>query len=252
MAFNSGLQLEIEPILKDWLGDSLRKRKHPTPPPIEMRPPLGKLYTRLEQNISPKRGVLWANRRNKNWRFEKQPKNNSVGEKLLEKNISAYARDWVNQVPTCSGYSDGSDSKRAIDLVQYCGPGHFKFVELKTTSNNAVYAAAELSLYGLTYLLARSNGAVWRSDRKEPQILLAKRIELVVLAPQSFFSGYERRTLLAFEQNLCAAISDFSARRSGPTMTFRFETLPCEKWIPGAKSSPEAIRGLVAGIRPVF
>jgi hypothetical protein len=70
------------------------------------------------------------------------------------------------------------------------GPGHYAFIELKIESNNPVFAAFEILGYGLTYCLARQHGRHGLRTRdvtKGPNVMLARQIELVVLAPEAWY-----------------------------------------------------------------
>lgn len=255
MAFDSGLQTGVLPLLQSWLGASLRKRKRPVQPPLST-PPLALLFSKIEANLSPTRGIHHST---VNWRFTTEISLRSARpindvEKVLEKRMAGafqHLGSWANQVPTCSGYSNSNaDRKRCIDLVECVAPGHFKFVELKIASNNPVHAAAEVLLYGLTYLLARKKGAVWHGAGH--QILTAHRVDLVVLAPESFYRGYNRALLHQFADLLSNSLGDFVKQQHGGFVaSFRYETLPSEIGSMRELDDAGRIHALVAGIGPL-
>lgn len=256
LPFNSGLQAGIHEIMvKHWQIPltSRRAARVDFHPPFN-KPPLARLIDQLEKNYSRGRGVHHSK---ENWRFTENlhlDTANKSSEKILEKEIARHMRDteiWANQVPTCSGYSKGRDGKRALDLVKDLGSRCFKFIELKTISNTPVFAAAEVVLYGLTYLLARSHGASWEGDRSK--ILQAKEVHLVVLAPEAFYAHYTISSLQQFERMLDAALADFAKTKIlGLRMSFGFEILGQGFDRNASNYSPDAIMTMVAGIRRLF
>ena len=122
----------------------------------------------------------------KNWRFtlEKHLSPNATqAEKVLEKRFAriASAKEWANQVPACSrsGYNT---RKMSIDLVHRMTPDTYEFIELKVPSktNHVYYAAIEVLIYGIFYLLRRpSEGDM---DR-----ISGSQIQLKVLAPTEYY-----------------------------------------------------------------
>jgi hypothetical protein len=91
---------------------------------------------------------------------------------------------------TASGlHGPRSGTRRSIDLVRRVSADHYVFIELKIDSDNPLYAAFEILGYGLAYLHARLHGLCGQGAH---DVMRAGRIDLVVLAPQSWFS-YLRR-----------------------------------------------------------
>ena len=156
---------------------------------------LSKIYDRIEKNYQhPENRVHVSGPSRANWRFEKVPNmdpRNPSEEKILEKTIAKWAsEDWVNQVPTSSGIiNSSSDKLRNIDLVHRLSKGVYEFIELKIKSDTPLYAAFEITINGLIFLLSRVNyKAQWL---KEKPMLAANEIILQTLAPGNFYSRFK-------------------------------------------------------------
>jgi hypothetical protein len=152
--------------------------------------------------------------------------NHNTGEKVLEKMVARRNPDqWVNQVPVASGvFSSSADRKRAIDLVHCVGDGAYEFIELKTEmgTNNPVYAAQEILLYGVVYAFYRNCASKQDVSNEGKQLLSAKSITLVVAAPKGYYTNYTN--LGCFEKCLARQLAEFSAKvLPGVHMTFRFD-----------------------------
>jgi hypothetical protein len=133
------------------------------------------------------------------WELRKETRlnpGNQSPEKILEKVIAMLLDEaWSNQVVTASGLVPQADQLRNIDLVHDCGNKEFEFIELKYGtaeqgfgSNNPLYAAWEVVLYGLLYAYARLHLPVTHGK----PLLQATMIRLVVLAPEGFYTYRER------------------------------------------------------------
>ena len=97
-------------------------------------------------------------------------------------------RRLVNQVPIISGIAGSSAYKRrAVDLVRCLPDGGFEFVELKVASDTPLYAAIEVLIYGLLWLLSRES-RMQLGYRSNP-ILDAPALQLSTLAPAAFYRG---------------------------------------------------------------
>jgi hypothetical protein len=72
--------------------------------------------------------------------------------------------------------------------VQCCQENEYRFIELKVGSAQPLYAMFEVLGYGLLYLLARQHG---RRGEGKHDVMAARRIELVVLGPDNWFSYKE-------------------------------------------------------------
>ncbi len=163
-----------------------------------------------------------------NWRFKKIlniAKHNKSKEKTLEKAIAKLpSPDWVNQVPTPSGLvSSASDKSRNIDLVHRLGSRKFEFIELKVESDTPMFAAFEIVINGLIYLLSTEfySGACIN----DKEILSAKVIYLQTLAPQNYYS---RCSLAWLEEELNKGLKNLLVSKfdSKIEMDFSFTSFP--------------------------
>lgn len=134
---------------------------------------------------------------------------NSSKEKILEKSVAILAKkdhmpEWFNQCPVASGITDPSaDSKRAVDLVQWCELTKcVRLIELKWESNTPPYALFEILEYGLAYIFCR----VHREKLPiQAPLMNARHVALEVAAPHSFYTKY-------FEDNECHRFQDMVER----------------------------------------
>jgi hypothetical protein len=163
-----------------------------------------------------------------NWRFKKIPyiaKHNKSKEKTLEKAIAKLpSRDWVNQVPTSSGLvNSASDSSRNIDLAHRLGLRKFEFIELKVESDTPMFAAFEIVVNGLIYLLSTEFYSESCINAKET--LSAKVIHLQTLAPPKYYFRY---SLAWLEEELNKGLKNLLAVKfdSRIEMDFSFTSFP--------------------------
>ena len=100
--------------------------------------------------------------------------------------------DWSNQVPIASGLVNATAYKRrAIDLVRRRGRHSFDLVELKVASDTPLYAAMEILLYGMLWLLSRIDRN--RLGYANKPIIEADSIDFRVLAPRRYYEGVDVR-----------------------------------------------------------
>jgi hypothetical protein len=191
---------------------------------------------RLENNLNEARNQ-GRHATASNWEWKKSlnisPENTS-SEKILEKMIAFQLGDqWVNQVPVCNGLVPEGASACRIDLVYRLMSAHYQLIELKfgkgpedSGSDNPLFAAMEILEYGLLYLLFREHNLLGRSLGKVHEILGAKSVDLVVIAPQEWYkNGTSDKYNLAWLQG---AITEglllyLNEHKSDFSMTFRFE-----------------------------
>lgn len=157
---------------------------------------------------------------------------------LIQACSHAGRTDWSNQVPIISGIAGPHAHKKcAIDLVHQTRAG-FEFVELKVNSNTPLYASIEILLYGLLWLLTRRDRH--NLGYSSNPILDASNLQLSVLAPPSFYSGFERGHLA---EALDAGLSELG-RQHGVHMSFKRTAFPKGFDWPRTRSDADLIRAL--------
>ncbi len=172
---------------------------------------LEKAYTRIHDNweASDYRHTRPPSR--ENWRFTQRPdiatENTSPEVKLERAIIQAADANWANQIPTSSGLvGPSTDKVRNIDLVQRDGDGNYSLIELKVESNNPLFAAMEILLYGLLLAWSRNNAEKLNYDPGSQPVLAAQSVTMCVLAPHEYYAATDL-TLLgrAINQGLQAS-----------------------------------------------
>jgi hypothetical protein len=167
-----------------------------------------------------------------NWRFERitniDPANESP-ETKLEKALARFGGDeWANQVPSASGlFKSTPATKKNIDIAHRReSDDSFDFVELKIESDTPLYAAFEILLNGVLYLLARELCGEKRTEGfcHGSPLLRAKGIHLRVLAPPAYYEAHDREKLRRMEEAIDAGIRGV-AQRYGLAMSFGFREL---------------------------
>jgi hypothetical protein len=151
--------------------------------------------------------------------------------------------EWSNQVPVASGIAGSSqDHRRAIDLVQQRGPGHFEFIELKVASDNPLHAAFEIIGYVCLCLLTRRDASAGVLGA----LLSANRIDARVLAPAAYYSRYRLGSL---QRQLDTEIRALGAS-AGVRLGFGFDVLPAS-FVPLPGYEDEAMLALLDARSPV-
>lgn len=173
-------------------------------------------------------------RSTENWRSDKRVDchdDNTSLEVVLERLIARLTDgDWWNQVPVDSGLLE-SQGRRKIDLVNRDGD-RFAIVELKVNANTPLSAAIQVVQYGVAYLFFRQ--CVMPELQKRgpavcPAIMKATALDLVVLAPATYYSRLDRSPswLESFERQLESQLSTSNVRQACEIpMSFRFESFP--------------------------
>lgn len=138
------------------------------------------------QDFANSRGRNWV------WRDEAPPHRTESTEVVLERRLAQRSSErWTCQMSTSSGLRPGvRDPRRSIDLVQLIQEDEYRFIELKVGSDQPLYAIFEVLGYGLLYLLARQHG---QRGNGRHDVMAARRIELVVLGPSSWFHFKDSR-----------------------------------------------------------
>jgi hypothetical protein len=212
-----------------------------------------KIYESIASNLKAD-----GSRSKQNWRWETNPakaddsKAANRAKKLevrLERTIIETSDDWANQVPTASGLMvKRSGNSGSIDLVHRCGDGLYEFIELKVKSNNPLYAAMEILQYGILYALARQR---MKAGEEKKELLKAKAIHLKVLAPSSYYKGFNLEWL---EKEINRGLKAFlTAHELSFEMNFNFEQFPPNFKVE-VESFPngDSIKRALAHLRPVY
>ena len=187
------------------------------------------LFIRLDSNWALTRPKALPSQQNFRWNCPQTSiaDRNASAEVTLERALmgalaTAGRTDWSNQVPLISGIAGPHAFKRrAIDLVWRQGESCFEFVELKMTSDDTpVFAAIEILVYGLLWLLSRRDRKVLGYAANP--ILDAQELRLSVLAPRDYYSRYSIGPL-------AIAVNDGLRKlgqQHGVVMEFRFTAFP--------------------------
>jgi hypothetical protein len=185
-----------------------------------------------------------------NWRWKRHldlsPSNQSP-ELMLERAIvSACGDDWSNQMPTASGLAGPATDKRAaVDLVYRVDPSTYSLIELKVDSDNPLFAAMEILMYGLLFVWSRNNQQELGYDVQVQPVLAASSVTLSVLAPKSYYRDYD---LTILNSSLNRGLVEFRERR-GVTLGFEFCELGTDY---AADLELESVRSAIASRSPVW
>jgi hypothetical protein len=186
------------------------------------------LYQIVETNLRDRAPSV------ENWRWRLQTyigEKNISPEVILERAVAILAEQgqldavgrWCNQIPVASGLVDHkSDKRAAVDLARIAGE-RLDLYELKWKSDTPIYAAFEILLYGLAYLLCRVNQTKFGYERLDS--MMVKNITLNVLAPTAYYGNLD---LAWLQTGLDAGIRKVSQELLGTDFqaSFRFLTLP--------------------------
>ena len=146
--------------------------------------------------------------------------NNTSPELRLERAIVASCgENWSNQMPVASGLVGPASNKRAaVDLVYREDPTTYSLIELKVDSDNPLFAAIEILIYGLLFVWSRANQDSLGYDVENQPVLSASDITLSVLAPERYFDGMD---LSAFDTVLNRGLAQFGEQH-GLVLAFEF------------------------------
>jgi hypothetical protein len=199
--------------------------------------------SQIDTNWMAARKAGLANPSKQNWRWKRHPviqDENRSPEIILERRIvSCCGPDWSNQMPTASGLAGThSDKRGAVDLVQRITPTEYSFIELKVDSDNPLYAAVEVLIYGLLFVWSKRNLEALEYDPSVQPVLSAERIHLKVLAPGAFYDGYQ---LGEFGNSLDRCLALFS-KESDLDMDFCFLEL---SEVPKLNANGNVVRQIV-------
>jgi hypothetical protein len=166
-----------------------------------------------------------------NWRWQQMPtlsEGNPSPEVSLEKLLIRTAGDtWANAVPTASGLFDGGGRKANVDLAHRFGTG-VAFVELKWADKHPVYAAFEIVGYAMAWAQARFRAEEmgYATDGTLRPALATDATRWCVLAPASFYAGWDAEQLARLAASLDQGVNRFFAERLKVDARFRFLKLP--------------------------
>jgi len=233
----------IDELVKPWRDRSRNDFEHI---------PLEEMFCCIKRNFNPSRPREKLSK--ENWKLDEQPElaeGNTSKEKILEKRISSLLKpQWVNQVPTASGYCGSGGRKRSIDLVFKSADSTFVFYELKVLpeSGNAFDATIELLGYGLLYIYSRISLDAY----KECSLMKAQTVHLRVLGTWNYYqrTGPSKQLQDAISLN----VREFaSACLPKCKMDFGFDAFPQEFVSSAAdREDDKKILSAVEGIHPLF
>jgi len=185
-----------------------------------------------------------------NWRWKRHTElaaNNTSPELQLERAIVKHCGDnWSNQMPTASGLvGPATDKRAAVDLVYREDPTTYSLIELKVDSDNPLFAAIEILMYGLLFVWSRNNRVQLGYDIDTQPILTAKTVTLCVLAPASYYAGFDLTNLTIALNNGLAKFG----RQKDLTLSFIFNQLNVGYDV---DSQPENLRTEINNRNPIW
>lgn len=179
-----------------------------------------------------------------NWRWKRHlllsPANKSPELKLERSIVRNCGENWSNQMPTASGLvGPATDKRAAADLVYREDSTTYSLIELKVGSDNPLFAAVEILMYGLLFVWSRNNQERLGYDLQIQPVLAADNITLGVLAPISYYRDFELTTLASALNN---GLAEFGQRNS-MALSFEFHQLGADY---ARDSEPEHVRSAIS------
>jgi hypothetical protein len=206
-------------------------------------------YNRIHKNWCNAVSAGESSYSQENWRWkrhlETSPVNTSPEVTLERAIVRALGENWSNQMPTASGLVAHRGKTSNVDLVLRKDPDSYSFFELKVESNNPLFAAIEILLYGLLFVWSRNNQAELEYDTEIQPVLRASRIELCSLAPRKFYQQFNLRNL---SDSLNQGLSTFPYRRD---LEISFNFVRFGSTI-NSKSEPEKIVAAIENKRVIW
>ena len=150
---------------------------------------------------------------------------------------------WTNQVPTSSGLFGSGGRRSAIDLAHRFAPDAFELIELKLKSDTPEFAAREIIVHGLLFLLARNELGHLPEFADKP-LLTARTLHLQVLAPFAYYERDVRWLEALLNRGIAALCQEI---QPDVTMSFAFTSFP--KWFSWPKNEAQ-LGEAVAGRHP--
>lgn len=192
---------------------------------------ISEIYNRMKANCpdpSSNSQELWKLRR----ACDISARNKS-SEKMLEKAVSILANnghmpEWHNQCPTASGIGDSARNRHSnVDLVHWDESNeHARLIELKTVSNDPLYALREVLRYGAVYVFCR----IHKNElplRTRP-LMKARHVSLEVAAPASYYQSCHDLPRVVARMRKFLDQFDVGSRINGLTMSLDALAFPRE------------------------
>lgn len=232
-----------------WRNKRVWQEMHAAPRQFESGKFLADLTERVIANLQSGIDTGDRSESKQNWREElrenRDPSNKSEEvrlERALASTSESRRSGWSNQVPVASGLmGQRRDRRRCIDLLRRNGTA-CDFVELKVKSNNPAFALVEVLLYGVVYLAQRWNAELRSDGSKNCAIFDAASVGLRVLAPRTYFHGFELGWL---ERELTNGLEEVT-NKNGPKMRLS------SHWSPGFETWDSKILGDAMGLRSML
>ncbi len=201
-------------------------------------------YSQIHQNWLDAIDAGYSKPSRENWRWKRHlnlsPQNKSPELKLERAIVNACGENWSNQMPTASGLVGPAANKRAaVDLVYLHDSTTYSLIELKVESDNPLFAAIEILIYGLLLVWSRNNREKLGYDVQAQPILAANKVTLVVLAPNVYYDKFDLTNLNSALNNGL----DLFGRQNDMKLCFEFRHLGTD-YQPSLE--PESIRSAIA------
>ena len=98
------------------------------------------------------------------------------------------------------------DKRAAVDLVYRKSPTNYSLIELKVCSDNPLFAAIEILMYGLLLVWSKEHVDELGYDLEKQPVLNAEMIMLSTLAPAKYYSSYRLKNV---GSSLCDGLTKF-------------------------------------------
>ena len=150
---------------------------------------------------------------------------------MLEKAVAIFAYNgympgWFNQCPTASGIGDSARNRHSnVDLVHWDGKNeHARLIELKTGSDDPLYALKEVLRYGAVYVFCRVNKN--KLPLQARPLMKAKHVSLEVAAPARYYQGCQDLTGTIARMRQFLEKFDVGSRINGLTISLSALAFP--------------------------
>ncbi|QDU21000.1 hypothetical protein ETAA1_29630 [Urbifossiella limnaea] len=180
------------------------------------------VYANLERRWRARTRTDGRRPSSEKWRWQRIPtlsEDNRSAEVSLEKLLISTADDtWANAIPTARGLFDDGGRKANVDLAHRSG-ATIAFVELKWASNHPAYAAFEIVGYAMAWAQARFRAEEmgYVTDGTLRPVLATNAARWCVLAPASFYAGWDAEQLARFAASLDQGMNSFFTERLNST-----------------------------------